>query len=48
MLLILTLMIFNFDENDPETVIRVRIMAWRNIVKQCNAFKKCTAKNEFH
>ena len=40
-------MIFNFDENYPETVIRVRIMAWRNIVKQCKAFKNVQQRMNF-
>ena len=33
-----------FDENDPETIIDVRLMAFRNIVKQRKAFKKDISK----
>ena len=30
----------NFDEDDPETIIAVRLMDWHNRLKQCKAFKK--------
>ena len=30
----------NFDENDPETIIHVKIMAWRNRFKQHKTFRK--------
>ena len=30
----------NFDEGDPETMIHVRLMAWRNRCKQHEAFEK--------
>ena len=33
-----------FDENDPETIIDVRLMAFRNVVKQRKAFKKDISK----
>ena len=29
----------NFDEDDPETIIHPRLMAWHNRLKQCKAFK---------
>ena len=34
----------NFDEDDPETIIHVRLMAWRNNYKQCKACKKEISK----
>ena len=30
----------NFDEDDPETIIHIRLMAWHNKPKQCKAFEK--------
>ena len=30
----------NFDEDDPETIIHVRLTAWRNRFKQRKTFKK--------
>ena len=30
----------NFDKNDPETIIDVRLMAWRNRYKQHKTCKK--------
>ena len=30
----------NFDEDDPETIIHIRRMAWRNRFKQRKAFRK--------
>ena len=30
----------NFDEDDPETIIHVRLTAWRNIFKQRKTIKK--------
>ena len=30
----------NFDEDDPETIIHVRLTAWHNSFKQCKTFKK--------
>ena len=30
----------NFDEDDPETIIHVRLIAWRNRFKQRKTFKK--------
>ena len=34
----------NFDEDDPETIIHVRRMAWHNGLKQHKAFKKDMSK----
>ena len=34
----------NFDEDDPETIIHVRRMGWRNRFKQRKAFKKDISK----
>ena len=34
----------NFDEDDPETIIHVRVMAWHNRFKQRKAFKKDISK----
>ena len=34
----------NFDEDDTETIIHVRIMAWCNRFKQSKAFKKDITK----
>ena len=30
----------NFHEDDPKTIIHVRILAWHNKRTQCKAFKK--------
>ena len=30
----------NFDENDPETIIHVRLLAWCNKFEKHKAFKK--------
>ena len=30
----------NFDENDPETIIHVRLLAWCNKFEKRKAFKK--------
>ena len=30
----------NFDEDDPETIIHVGLMAWHNRFKQCKPIKK--------
>ena len=35
----------NSDEDDPETIIHVKLMAWCNKFKQCKTFKKKQAKN---
>ena len=35
---------FKFDEDDTETIIHVRLMAWRNRLKQRKAFKKYMSK----
>ena len=34
----------NFDRDDLETIIHVRLMAWHNRLKQHKAFKKELAK----
>ena len=34
----------NFDEDNPETIIHVRLMAWYNKLKQRKAFKKDKSK----
>ena len=34
----------NFDEDDPETIIHARLMAWHNRLKQRKAFKKDISK----
>ena len=34
----------NFDEDDPETIIQVRLRDWPNKFKQCKACKKISAK----
>ena len=34
----------NFYGDNPETIIHVRLMAWRNRLKQCKAFKKDISK----
>ena len=31
---------FNFNENNPKTIIHIRFMAWRNKFNQLKAFKK--------
>ena len=31
----------NFDEDDPETIIHVRCMVWRNIFKQLYVKEIC-------
>ena len=35
----------NFDENDPDTFIHVRLLAWCNKFKKRKALKKRSAKN---
>ena len=35
---------FNFDEDGPETIIHVRLMAWRNKLKQRKSCKKDLSK----
>ena len=35
----------NFDENDPETIIHVRLMAWCNRYKQQKTYKKEISKD---
>ena len=30
----------NFDEDDPDTIIYIRILAWRSKSKKCKALKK--------
>ena len=34
----------NFDEDDPETIIHVRLLAWCNIYKQRKSSKKDISK----
>ena len=34
----------NFDEDNPETIIHVRLLAWRNIFEKCKSFKKDKGK----
>ena len=34
----------NFDEDDPETIIHVRLMSWHNRYKQCKSCKKDISK----
>ena len=34
----------NFDEDDPETIIHVRLMPWHNRYKQCKSCKKDISK----
>ena len=34
----------NFDDNDPETIVHVRILAWCNQLKQHKAFKDISKK----
>ena len=34
----------NFDEDDPETIIHVRLMAWHDQFKQSRAHKKELSK----
>ena len=34
----------NFDEDDPETIIQVRLMDWRNKFKQYKVCKKDISK----
>ena len=34
----------NFDKEDPETIIHIRSLAWRNRFKQCKACKKDISK----
>ena len=35
---------FNFDEDDPETIIHVRFLAWRNKFEKRKAYKKDLSK----
>ena len=37
-------MIDNFHEDDPETIIHVRLLAWHNKFEKCKAFKKDLSK----
>ena len=30
----------NFDEDDPDTIILIRLLAWHSKFKKCKAFKK--------
>ena len=34
----------NFDEEDTESVIHVKLMVWRNMFKQSKALKKYVSK----
>ena len=34
----------NFDKDDPETTIQVRLMAWCNRYKKCSSWKKDISK----
>ena len=34
----------NFHEDDPETIIHVRLLAWHNKFEKCKAFKKDLSK----
>ena len=34
----------NFDDNDPETIVHVRLLAWCNQLKQHKAFKDISKK----
>ena len=34
----------NLDVDDPETIIHVRLLAWRNKFEKCKAFKEDISK----